>query len=272
MTEPTLPTTHSVGDTGHTGDHNTLVAALSQALAMLSQDGSSLATLQAAIDDMFSTAGGNVCAVPALTPTFAVINLAAIDRDNGNDTFDVFYGTQKVFSLNSYGDIVVSPSTTSHTSITINALPSQTADLVQLLSSTGSILSRVNSAGNLNVTNVYGMAPGGTQEVWNSLAVPSGASGILRYRMVAAPPNSAQLQGALTWNTVPAAGTVTLGTLPSAYQPSNQYRAPIGIFTTATGSGVANTRLQISTGGSIQLLGNPGNMTEADFNEVYPLN
>lgn len=259
MTQP-IPADHVIGDSGHTNDHNSVVTTLTNFNALIAALQTAVATLQGNTANLFYTTGGNVCNIQDLVTALATVNLQATNRDTGVDIFDVFYGTQKVFSFNSYGDIKLFPSTISHTAFTIQGLAGQTANLWQIMNSAGTVLASIGPTGNLVVSGnlraqgqVNGTNPTtGNAETWhpfnplsNSWAVPSG--GFAQYRIT--PQNELQIS-ALIQAPASSVNGVTIATFPAGYRPASMHQ-PV-VSTSALIGSVGNGYVTITSGGVMQ--------------------
>ena len=139
MSMPAPPVVPPVGGPNHTADHatiTTILAALETAVS----------TLQGA-PAAFALNGGNTSVVPGTSASFAQVTVSAGNRDGAPDILDFYYGSQKIFSLNSYGEPRITAAALNHVAQVIYVLAAQSADAWQVLSSSLAVLARVGPNG-----------------------------------------------------------------------------------------------------------------------------
>lgn len=237
---------HVVGDTGHTNDHNEIA----QALVDITSD---ILALQVATPNVFSTTGGNVCNIPGTATSFALVNLLSGNRDTAADTFDVFYGAAKVFSLNGYGEIRLAPGAANHVAAIIQGLPSQTGDLLQLQNSSGTVLFRIGADGSSSHGPQY-FESGGVIETWHSLPALQGSwstypGTVGKYRLVSSPPNSMQISAQFSPGNE--SNGFTVATFPVGYRPQSIK----SIMATADVLGSGSPRFLLGADGTFDCFG-----------------
>lgn len=158
MTMPSPPGQHLTGDTGHTSDHNTIATILGDLQA-------ALAALQGQ-PAPWLLAGGNTSAVPGTATSFGTVTVTAVNRDSAPDLLDFYYGSQKIFSLNSYGELRLTPAQLTHVAQVIYTLSAQTADAWQVLSPSLSPLARVGPDGSASFAGPVSLWTGGAPAAW----------------------------------------------------------------------------------------------------------
>jgi hypothetical protein len=267
MTEP-IPAVHQVGDPGHTTDHNAIVQVLSDYLADITNLQGSVTALQAGAATAFSTAGGNACPIPGAATDFATVTVTAVNRDASPDLLDFFYGTQKVFTLNSYGEVRIYPSQVAHIPFIIQALTGQTADLLDILASDGvTKLVQVTAAGNVvttgnvrvgadgtGVVNATDPVNGGVAEQWHNFILNSGwgtttnngVNDTPQYKLL--PDGAVALRGSIVTPPSGAAMNVNFATIPAPYRPAAGGRIPYAPILTTIG-GTAGQIYIVPSGG-----------------------
>jgi hypothetical protein len=113
------------------------------------------------------------------------------------------------------------------------------------------------------VTAVHPGDATGTAETWQTATPPSGATGLLRYQLVASPPNCVMVQADLAFSPA-VSGSVTLFTLPTVGAGYPPYRPSDAFYD--TGSGVS-----VSTGGVVSAVV-PAGTTKLGFALLVPTN
>lgn len=154
MSMPAPPAQQQVGAPNHTTDHNTIAAILAGLQSAISQiEGTAPA---------FLLAGGNTSVIPGTATNLATVTVSAVSRDGAPDILDFFYGTQKIFSLNSYGEPRITAAALTHVAEIIYVLSGQSADAWQVQSSALAILARVGPDGSASFAGpVSRQLPGG---------------------------------------------------------------------------------------------------------------
>jgi hypothetical protein len=154
MSMPAPPAQQLVGAPNHTTDHNTIsaiLAGLQSAVSGLQGGGAS-----------FLLAGGNTSVIPGTGTNLATVTVSSGNRDGAPDILDFYYGTQKIFSLNSYGEPRITAAALNHVAQIIYVLSGQSADAWQILSSALATLARVGPDGSASFAGpVSRQLPGG---------------------------------------------------------------------------------------------------------------
>ena len=75
-----------------------------------------------------AVAGGNASVIPGTAANLATVTVSAGSRDGAPDILDFYYGTQKIFSLNSYGEPRVTAAALTYVAEIIYVLSGQSAD------------------------------------------------------------------------------------------------------------------------------------------------
>ena len=167
MSMPAPPAQHVPGDSGHASDHNTL--------ATIAQDLETAVTaLQGEVENLFRTTGANACILPGTSTGLATVTVTAGNRDGGADLLDFFYGSQKIFSLNSYGELRLTPAALTHVAMIISVLSGQSSDAWQVLGPTTSVLARVGADGSAGFSGPVSLLQGGTPAQWQHPALQNG--------------------------------------------------------------------------------------------------
>jgi hypothetical protein len=205
------PAAPLVGQSTHTADH----ATITQLLNWLTQQVQAIEGTGAAV----MLAGGNACNVPGTTTGFATIT---VQPGNQADVLDIYYGTQKIFSLNSYGELRLTAAALNHVAQVIYALSGQSADTWQVLSSSLAVLARVGPDGSASFAGpVSRQLPSGPAQ-WVNPVLQSGWTTIANRTLALKLTNDNMVQ--ITGHLQP--GQISNGTpvatLPPGYAP--QYR------------------------------------------------
>jgi hypothetical protein len=244
-----VPAAHSVGDIGHTTDHDSIIQVLSTLVG-------NIQALQGITQNLFHTGGPNSCVITGTATSWAQVDLPGGSRDSAADTFDVFYGAAKVFSLNGYGEIRLFPGGASHVPAIVQGLPSQTGDLLQFRNSSGQVIARVSPSGALTTGPVSAYV-GGAPETWHPASLTSGWANstigpAAQYRLLSSPPATAEIIGDISGGTR-ADGTMIFS-LPPAYQPNSSQLVSGGLLVPGSPS-LANARLFCTSAGLVQVDG-----------------
>lgn len=166
MTMPSPPAQHATGDAGHTADHNTIATILGDLQAALS-------VLEEAPQG-WALDGGNESVLPGTGTGLATVTVTAVDRDGGADILDVFYGSAKIFSINSYGELRITPAQLGHVAQVIYTLSQQTGDAWQVLSPALSPLARVGPDGSASFAGPVSAWVNGAVSAWQRPALQNG--------------------------------------------------------------------------------------------------
>lgn len=274
MTMPSPPAHHSTGDSGHTDDHNTIAAILGDLQA-------AVAALQGR-PASWALDGGNVAAIPGTGTGFGIVTVSAVNRDSAPDILDFYYGSQKIFSLNSYGELRLTPAELSHVAQVIYTLSAQTADAWQVLSPGLSPLARVGPDGSASFAGPVSLWSGGAPAAWQHPALQP-AAGWTTYagRTLACKlTNDAMVQ--LTGQLVPGQisdGTI-VATMPAGFAPlyrpevvhAATFRITQGFFGAQNDAGLY---LEIEPNGALKCYSFSTGFAESDDHVVisgrYPL-
>jgi hypothetical protein len=163
MTMPSPPSQHATGDPGHTGDHNTIATLLGD--------------LQTAVEALqglplpWALGGSNVSALSGTTVSWGAVSVTAVNRDGGADIFDVYYGSQKIFSLNSYGELRLTAAQLTHVAQVISTLSGQSADAWQIQSPASTPLARVGPDGSASFQGPVSLWTNGAVAAWQHPAL-----------------------------------------------------------------------------------------------------
>lgn len=238
---PTIPTHHTVGDTGHTTDHNFLVDVLTDHELRLTN-------VQAAEANALVNSGQNTVTLTNPAGYAFHVVIPSGTRDNTAYIHTVTYGGKQTFGLDTFGQLRVSASATGNVPMEVAGYDStQTADLLRFRQgSTGTVVSRVGPDGTVYAPNI-------TPGAWANVSLSSGlqhaaATGATpQYRITG---DRVEMRGSIektsgNFTTSP----VTLGSVPSGASPLN-----LTYFICATNfsGGYAWSRVQIGSNGSIQ--------------------
>lgn len=256
MTFPPIPASHSVGDTGHTADHDSIVAVLNAFLT-------SIQSLQGTAVNITYTTGGNTSDISGTSTSWNRINLPSGNRDTAADTFDVWYGSAKIFSLNGYGELRLFPAAATHIPQIIQGITGQTGDLEQWQNAAGSILCRIAADGSIVTPVIRAWDPrtgAPTVETWHSLSLQNGVTN--RSPSTDFSPFAIKLgAGSCVYTTgqinIPAntANGTQIAVLPSSvYHPIKEHQ--IVVTSTQAPANLASLpRLVIEASGSMQVFG-----------------
>lgn len=240
------PASPPVGGPGHTADHITIAAVLSW--------------LEAAVQALqgqpaaFALNGPNTVTVPGTTAGWASVTVSAVNRDGSPDILDFYYGAQKIFSLNSYGEPRITAAALTHVAEIIYVLSGQSADAWQVLSSSLAKLARVGPDGSASfagpVSRQLPTGPAG----WVHPALLAGWTSFTgrTFAMKLTNDNMVHISGHL------AAGTATDGTViatvPPGYAPL--YRAeslPVAQFNAITPANYKGPYLEVEPDGRLDI-------------------
>jgi hypothetical protein len=211
MSMPAPPAQQLVGAPNHTSDHNTIatiLAGLQGAVSGLQGGGAS-----------FLLAGGNASVIPGTVTNLATVTVSSGNRDGSPDILDFFYGTQKIFSLNSYGEPRITAAALTHVAQIIYVLSGQSADAWQVQSSSLAVLARVGPDGSASFAGPVSRQVSGAPAGWVHCTMQSGWSTYLNRVLTVKLTNDLMVQ--ISGQVVP--GTVSdgvpLALLPAGYAP-----------------------------------------------------
>jgi hypothetical protein len=243
---PSPPANNQIpGTLGHTNDHNTLVTIITSLQ-------SAVAALQAAPPAM-ALNGGNVSAVPGTATSFAQVTVSAGNRDGGADVLDFFYGSQKIFSLNPYGEPRITAAALTHVAQIIYVLAGQSADAWQILSSSLAVLARVGPDGSAGFAGPVSRLVGGAPAAWVHCTMANGwtayASRTLAVKLTN--DNMVQVSGQLVPGTT-ADGT-TVATLPAGFAPARPETVMVGQTHLQTAAAYTGPYLEAETAGNLNI-------------------
>jgi hypothetical protein len=139
----TIPSTHSVGDNGHTTDHNSIVA-------VLNSFGGSLTTLQAAVAAVMEDTDNNISITDQVSYVLKM-TVPSGSRGSAPPLIGAFVGSQLVAGMNAYGELFAGPNTAARVGFTVQGVASQSGNLQNWLNSSGAVLAFVSAAGALTV-------------------------------------------------------------------------------------------------------------------------
>lgn len=159
MSFPAPPAQHVTGDANHTADHNTL-ATIAQQLE------TAIASLQAQVLNVFRTTGANSCVLPGTVTGLATVTVSAVNRDGGADLLDFYYGSAKIFSLNSYGELRITSAALTHVAQVITVLAGQSADAWQVLGPSANLLAHVGPDGSAGFSGPVSLLVSGIPATW----------------------------------------------------------------------------------------------------------
>lgn len=247
MSMPAPPAPQNVGAPNHTADHNTIAAILGG--------------LQSAVGGLqgspasFALAGGNTSVIPGTATNLATVSFSAVNRDGAPDILDFYYGSQKIFSLNSYGEPRITAAALTHVAEIIYVLSGQSADAWQVLSSALAVLARVGPDGSASFTGpVSRQLPGGPagwvhctlQSGWSTYSGRSLSAKLTNDNMV-------QLSGQIAPGTI--SDGILVATLPAGYAPrSRPEPVMVGQYhSIATGAGTSGAYLEVQLSGNVNL-------------------
>jgi hypothetical protein len=167
MSMPSPPAQHSTGDPGHSGDHNTL--------ATITADLQAAATaLQGHVQNIFRTTGANACTLPGTGTGLAAITVTAVDRDGGTDLLDFYYGSQLIFSLNSYAELRLAPAQLTHVALIISVLAGQSSAAWQVVSPSQAVLAQVGPDGSAGFSGPVSLLQAGSPVAWQHPSLQNG--------------------------------------------------------------------------------------------------
>lgn len=246
---PTIPSHHVVGDAGHTTDHNAITD-------VLTDHETRVTSLQAVQPTYMVKTGGNVINLTNPSGVSESVVVPAGTRDTTVYVKQVTYGGKRTFGLDTYGQARLSSATVADVPLEVFGYSSsQTGDLQRWRQyQTGSVLSRVDSAGNIYAPN---LTPSAWTNISLNAAVASNSPGTgapPQWRIVG---DEVQLRGTVKKanNTDFTTSPQDLGTLPpQAYPPYIVYALAPANFVNDEAYG----RLEVTTTGVVRVLWRAG--------------
>lgn len=256
MSMPAPPVVPPVGGPNHDADHGTITTILAGLQ-------SAVAALQA-VPPMLYQAGGNNVTLPGTATGMLSVTVSAVNRDGGADLLDFYYGSQKIFSLNSYGELRLTAASLSHVAQIITVLAGQGADAWQVLSPATAVLARVGPDGSASFAGPVSRQVSGAPAGWVHCTMASGWTAYSGRSLAVklTNDNMVQISGQIVPGTV-ADGT-PVATLPAGYAPIRPEPVTVGQTHLITATQFSGTYLEAEPGGSLNVysfgtLNNSGN-------------
>lgn len=239
----TIPTHHSIGDTGHTTDHNAIVD-------VLTTHESRVTALEGEQGGYLLNTGQNTVNVTNPSGYAEHVVIPTGTRDSSAYVHTVTYGGKRTFGLDTYGHAHTNAVNASSTPLEVAGFDAtQSVDLQRWRQSDGgTILARIESDGTLDAPNV-------TPTAWTNIPLSSGlvantsSGAVPSYRRVG---DVVQLKG----NVAKSNGSgfsgnpVDIGALPSGFRPAALTYTIVAC--NFIGSN-AWARLQIGSDGTMQI-------------------
>lgn len=253
----TIPIHHSLGDVGHTTDHNSISDVLQDHEADIGGLSSSVGGLQSSISSVqnqvnnlgsvyMSKSGNNNVTVSNPTGYEARVTIPAGTRDGNVFVHSTTYGGRATFELDSYGQIRQGSAIDTTCPVEIYGPNTQTEDLTRWRRGgiTGGIVAKVDAFGNITAPNV---TPGGWSNIPLDGAVSSNFGIPCQYRTIG---DMVYLRGNIkrSNNANFTSSPQTVGTLPSGYRPPYTLYTAQGAF---FGNNYLYVRMEIQSGGAI---------------------
>lgn len=245
-----IPLHHSLGDVGHTTDHNSIVD-------VLSTHDTSISNVQTQVNNLgsvyFSKSGNNVVNVSNPSGYEANVVIPAGSRDSGAYIRTTTYGGRHTFELDSYGQARIGSAIDTTVPLEVYGPSGQTGNLQNWRKGgvLGSVVAYVDANGNFGGPNI-------TPSTWTNIPLAGNITWNfdipIQYRQVG---DMVQLRGNVrradgqNFNT----GTVTIGTLPSGFRPPYLHYAAVGC---ANSNGNLYVRLEVQPGGGVVFYWNHG--------------
>jgi hypothetical protein len=240
MSMPAPPAQHAVGDPNHQADHNTIAT-------ILAGLETAVAALQGAAPGL-SAAGGNTVTLPGTSTGMLSVTVSAVNRDGGADLLDFYYGSQKIFSLNSYGEVRVTAAALGHVAEIITVLAGQSADAWQVLSPTTAVLARVGPDGSASFAGPVSRQVSGAPAQWvHCTMANSWTTYLSRFLTVKLTnDNMVQISGQIIPGTV--SDGIQVAALPAGYAPLSRAEPVVAgqhnMITTGAGTSGAYVEAQ----------------------------
>lgn len=238
----TIPSHHSVGDPGHTEDHNAIVDVLNDHELRITG-------VQNAAGSYLVKSGGNTINVANPSGTSDSVVIPTGTRDPNAYVSTVTYGGIRTFGLDTYGQLRVGSAMDSTTPAEFyGQSATQTSDLTRWRKAGvfGAVVARVDANGNVFAPNI-------TPGTWTNITLTTGlvwASGLgsrPQYRIVG---DCVELRGAMQKSTGDfTASPQDLGVVPAAAAPPYQ---TYGFGAAQFSAGVDHVRVEVQTGGLIR--------------------
>jgi hypothetical protein len=284
VTTPAIPAQHNIGDTGHTGDHNSITDFLASHQA-------SIVTLMSFIETAMAETDNNITISDQVSWVLKV-NVPSGTRGTAPPIIACFSGTTLVGGINAYGELFAGPALPTRPAFVVKGLVGQTANLQDWSNSAGTLLSSVNADGSISVpyltaattiaagtaitaatsitAGTFIKAPFGTTgDSWHYVSntgQPQFQNGWLNrasgwaklaYRMIMSPPNEVEIRGELN---IPTSGFAsTVFTLPAAYRPNSTQKILSGADSGNTQVASPNVpTFNINTDGTVAGTNPPG--------------
>ena len=240
------PASPPVGGPGHTADH----ATITQLLSWLEQAVTVLQGQPAA----FALNGGNASVIPGAATGLATVTVQAVNRDGSPDILDFYYGTQKIFSLNGYGEPRITAAALTHVAQIIYVLAGQSADAWQVLSSSLAVLARVGPNGAASFAGPVSRQVGGAPAAWTHCTMANGWTAYLGRTLTVklTNDNMVQISGEITPGTV--SDGIAVATLPAGFAPARPEAVLVGQHNAISGTnGYTGPYLEAQANGSLLL-------------------
>jgi hypothetical protein len=211
MSMPAPPAQHLTGDALHTADHNTITTILAALEAAVS-------ALQTATPSL-AAAGGNTVTLAGTSTGMLSVTVSAVNRDGGADLLDFWYGSQKIFSLNSYGELRLTAASLTHVAQVITVLAGQSADAWQVISPATAVLARVGPDGSASFAGPVSRLVSGAPAQWAHPAMANGWTAYLSRALAVklTSDNMVQVSGQIVPGTV--SDGILVATMPPGYAP-----------------------------------------------------
>lgn len=239
---PTIPSHHSVGDTGHTDDHNAVYD-------VLTDHQNRVAAIEGAQPTYMVKTGNNIVTLTNPSGVAEQVIVPSGTRDNTALVKSLTVGGKKVWWLDAYGMQRLEASSPGATPLDVAGYDNtHTADIQRWRKfDSGAVLSRVDAAGNIYAPNL-------TPTTWTNLTLASGIAwnsslgARPQYRLIG---DMVQLRGNVKRSN-DADFTVTptdVGTLPVGARPPNiVYSVQASTFR----AGYGYVRMEILTSGLVR--------------------
>jgi hypothetical protein len=244
----TIPSHHTIGDPGHTDDHNA-------ASDVLTDHENRLGTVEGLQPGYLVKTGGNTVTLTNPSGVSGNVVIPTGTRDPNAYVSVVTYGGLRTFGLDTYGQLRVGSAMDSTTPAEFyGQSATQTSDLTRWRKTgvSGAVVARIDANGNVFAPNI-------TPGVWTNISLASGlvwADGLgahPQYRVVG---DCVELRGAIKKSngTDFTASPQDAGTLPTAVAPPYQ---TYGLGGAQFSAGMDHVRVEVQTGGLIRFYFSP---------------